>query len=291
MRFNQTNNNSGDVNNAISESGNVVQKTASDNAGANTNSRGTGGSESGEERLRESEQEKAMSIQPGDMVHLKSGGPTMTVESVDNDFGIVKCVWYERKQMFRRNLGFASLVKGSSPLETNPELARHFGEPGMIEDNIPVAIRESLMNFKSEHPSESKAAFIMMRFGRTRSHDEMVESVKSTLATYGIIGLRADDKQYNDDLFSNIQTYIHGCGFGIAIFERIDSDDYNSNVGLEIGYTIALGKKVCLLKDQTMRTLQSDLMGRLYQPFDTRDASNCIPKVLTKWLKDWRFAK
>ena len=49
MRFNQSNNNTGDVNNAISEGGNVVQKTASDNAGANTNSRGAGGSASCEE--------------------------------------------------------------------------------------------------------------------------------------------------------------------------------------------------------------------------------------------------
>ena len=291
MRFNQSNNNTGDVNNAISEGGNVVQKTASDNAGANTNSRGAGGSASCEEGLRGSEQEKAVSIQPGDMVHLKSGGPTMTVESVDNDFGIVECVWYEGKQMFRRNLGFASLVKGSSPLETNAELGGPVGKPCIIEAKMPVEIQESLKRFEVDYPDETKVAFIMMRFSKTRSHDEVVDAVKKSLKTNHITGLRADDKEYHEDTLWNIRTYLHGCLFGIAIFERIESEDYNSNVGLEVGYTLALGKKVCLLKDQTMKTLQSDLMGRLYQPFDTRDASNCIPKVLTKWLKDWGFAK
>ena len=232
-----------------------------------------------------------MSIQPGDMVHLKSGGPTMTVESVDNDFGIVECVWYEGKQMFRRNLGFASLVKGSSPLETNAELGGPVGKPCIIEAKMPVEIQESLKRFEVDYPDETKVAFIMMRFSKTRSHDEVVDAVKKSLKTNHITGLRADDKEYHEDTLWNIRTYLNGCSFGIAIFERIESEDYNSNVGLEVGYTLALGKKVCLLKDQTMKTLQSDLMGRLYQPFDTRDASNCIPKVLTKWLKDWGFAK
>lgn len=161
----------------------------------------------------------------------------------------------------------------------------------MIEGKIPVEIQESFKRFKADHPDPSKVAFIMMRFSKTTSHDEMVDAVKTALKTNDIIGLRADDREYHSDTLWNILTYIHGCGFGIAIFERIDSDDYNSNVGLEIGYTIALGKKVCLLKDRTMKTLQSDLMGRLYQQFDTRDAGNSIPKVLTKWLRDWGFGK
>ena len=130
----------------------------------------------------------------------------------------------------------------------------------------------------------------MMRFGKTPAHDEVAETVKRTLELNNITGLRADDKEYHHDTFWNILTYVHYCGFGIAIFERIESDDYNSNVGLEIGYTLALGKKVCLLKDKTLKTLQSDLMGRLYREFDTRDWKT-IPDVLDKWLKDWGLAK
>ncbi len=74
-----------------------------------------------------------MAIEPGDLVHLKSGGPTMTVESVDTDFGIIACVWYEGKQMMRRNLGSDLLKKGPSPHETNAGLAGPLGKPEMIE--------------------------------------------------------------------------------------------------------------------------------------------------------------
>jgi nucleoside 2-deoxyribosyltransferase len=101
--------------------------------------------------------------------------------------------------------------------------------------------------------------------------------------------LRADDKEYHDDLFANIQTYIHGCGFGIAVIERIEKDEFNPNVALEIGYMLALKKPVCILKDKTVPVLQADLIGRLYKQFDPQDVSKTIPDQLTKWLLDKGF--
>jgi len=38
-------------------------------------------------------------MEPGDVVHLKSGGPLMTVESVD-DSG-VNCTWFDEKKNLR----------------------------------------------------------------------------------------------------------------------------------------------------------------------------------------------
>ena len=81
-------------------------------------------------------------------------------------------------------------------------------------------------------------------------------------------------------------TYIYGCGMGIAVFERIESDDFNLNVSLEVGYMMAMKRPVCLLKDRTLRALPSDLVGRLYKPFDLQDPSKSIPPVLRQWLKD-----
>ncbi len=78
-----------------------------------------------------------------------------------------------------------------------------------------------------------------------------------TLASYGITALRADDKDYHEDLFTNIVTYLYGCSFGIAVFERIETDDVNPNVSLEVGYMQGLRKPVCLLKDKTLRALHS----------------------------------
>jgi hypothetical protein len=154
------------------------------------------------------------------------------------------------------------------------------------QQKVPIEIQHSLRAFKLDYPPPQKVAFIMMQFGRTQAHDKIVQGIRDTLAPHGIIALRADDKEYHSSLLPNIQTYLHGCDFGIAVFERIEQDDFNPNVSLEVGYMMAMGKEVCLLKDRTLRTLPTDLVGRLYRMFDPQDPVGSIPGELTKWLKD-----
>jgi len=154
---------------------------------------------------------------------------------------------------------------------------------------LPTAIRDSLARFKGDYPDSASAAFIMMRFGSTRLHSALAEAVKDVCSSHGIKALRADEKDYHDDLFPNVLTYIYGCRFGIAVFERLEQNDFNPNVSLEVGYMLALGKPVCLLKDKTLTTLQTDLVGRLYKSFDPQDPSGSIPKELTQWLRDRAF--
>lgn len=146
-------------------------------------------------------------------------------------------------------------------------------------------IASGLEKFRADHRGK-KTAFIMMQFATTRAHGEVVASLKVALAPHGIVGLRADDKQYMDDLFPNVKVYMHGCDFGIAVFERITTDDFNPNVSLEVGYMIGMRKDVLLLKDSTLKTLPTDLTGRLYREFDTQDISNTVLGVTQKWLRD-----
>jgi hypothetical protein len=123
----------------------------------------------------------------------------------------------------------------------------------------PVEIQESLNRFKTEHPNPDRVAFIMMQFGQTRAHTEITEAVRYGLAAHGIEGVRADVKRYHDFLFLNVLTYMHGCGLGMAIYERIETQTYNPNVALEVGYLFAMRKPVCLLKDRTLDTLPQTL--------------------------------
>ena len=146
-------------------------------------------------------------------------------------------------------------------------------------------IASGLEKFRRDH-SGRKTAFIMMQFSSTNTHSEIVRIVKETLERDHIVGIRADDKQYMDDLFPNVRVYMHACDFGIAIFERIEADDFNPNVSLEVGYMFGLSKNVLLLKDKTLKTLPTDLTGRLYREFDTRDVSNSIQTEIKKWLSD-----
>jgi len=153
-------------------------------------------------------------------------------------------------------------------------------------------IATGLEKFRLDFPiGQQKTAFIIMQFGNTQSHAGIVTQIKQTLLTHGITALRADDKEYMDDLFSNIKVYMHACDFGIAIYERITDDNFNPNVSLEVGYMMGMGKEVLLLKDTTLRGLQTDLAGKLYKQFDTLNIDTTLPPQIEKWMQDKGFAK
>lgn len=155
-----------------------------------------------------------------------------------------------------------------------------------LPDQVPSEIKESLERFRRDYPDAHKVAFLMMRFGKTKAHENIVAGIKAALDPLRVAVVRADDKQYHDDLFPNVLTYIYGCSFGIAVFERIETEQFNPNVALEVGYMFALKKNVCLLKDKTLNTLHADLVGKLYRVFDPLDPVATIPQELSRWLED-----
>jgi len=140
--------------------------------------------------------------------------------------------------------------------------------------------------FRIDHPDAQQCGFLMMKYEGTPPHNRITKVVRETCSRHGIKALRADDKRYADELLPNVRTYMHGCSFGIAVFERLIEDDFNPNVSLEVGYMMARGKPICLLKDSTLTSLQTDLVGRLYESFDTQNPEESIPPVLDKWLED-----
>jgi hypothetical protein len=151
---------------------------------------------------------------------------------------------------------------------------------------VPKVIFESLRQFQGEHGTASARCFVMMRFGETGAHARIEKTIKQVLEKHGIVGLLARDKEFHDDLFSNILTYAHGCDFGIAVFERLKTDEFNPNVALEVGYILGLSKQVLLLKDQTLRALHTDLVGKLYREFDPQSPEETIPPQIDRWLRD-----
>jgi predicted nucleotide-binding protein len=57
-------------------------------------------------------------------------------------------------------------------------------------------------------------------------------------------------------------------------------------VALEVGYFYGLRKPVCLLQEKGLKTLPSDLIGKLYIKFDAQDIEGTIPDKITSWLID-----
>lgn len=150
----------------------------------------------------------------------------------------------------------------------------------------PKEIHDSLEKFRKDHPNPKRVAFLMMRFEDKPAYNRILKTLKSSFQNNGITLLRADDKEYHSDLFLNIQTYMHGCGMGVAVLDRIQTEDFNPNVSLEIGYMLSMFKPILFLKDNTLKVLNTDLIGRLYKQFDAYDPENSIPSSVDKWLLD-----
>jgi uncharacterized protein YodC (DUF2158 family) len=58
------------------------------------------------------------SFQAGEVVCLKSGGPDMTIESVqtNQDVTVVTCVWFVEKTLYRTNLPVSALTCAMWPV-------------------------------------------------------------------------------------------------------------------------------------------------------------------------------
>jgi nucleoside 2-deoxyribosyltransferase len=180
--------------------------------------------------------------------------------------------------------GEKELPESSFSMDFKQVIAQEIGKN--IAQQIPEDILKSAEAFKKDYPGNKKTAFLIMQFTKSKPHDALIKAITEVLLEFDIICLRADHKEYSDDLFSNIKTYMHCCDFGIAIYESIKQNDINPNVSLEVGYMMALNKKVCLLKDESIQGLMSDLAGKLYKPIDMFDIENSIKEHLTKWLID-----
>lgn len=151
---------------------------------------------------------------------------------------------------------------------------------------IPEELNTPLRRFRKDFPVDSKCAFLMMKFEDTPIQLKLIDTIKQCFEQQGITLLRADHKWYADDLLTNIRTYMHGCDFGVAIFDRVKTEYFNPNVSLEIGYMMAMGKNVLLLKDSTLNSLHTDLVGKLYHEYDFQNPETTLPVVLRQWLKD-----
>ena len=93
------------------------------------------------------------------------------------------------------------------------------------------------------------------------------------------------------EILYNILTCLHGCGLGIAVFDMIEEKSFNPNVSLELGYLLGLKKPVCLLKEKSLVTLPSDLVGKLYREFDVAKPDNEDVSIeLSIWLENKGYA-
>lgn len=141
----------------------------------------------------------------------------------------------------------------------------------------------------ADYPEYEKNVFLIMRFRDEKPFPEIVTTLRKLCTDNGLILLRADDREYTGDLWDNVMTYMYSCASAIAVFDQINYREFNPNVAIEVGFMLAMGKPVLLLKDQAITAMPTDIVGKTYRPFNTYDAASTIPPQVQKWIKDYRL--
>ena len=145
-------------------------------------------------------------------------------------------------------------------------------------------------SFLKDHPDINRNVFLMMRFNTGIQYDEIHAAVRDGLKPYNLKLLRADDKDYTGDLWENVCLYMLGSSYGVAVFEEIDSREFNPSVALELGFMLALNKRCLILKDLRMSRMPTDIVGKLYKEFNTYRIAETVLLALRSWVRDIEIA-
>lgn len=70
----------------------------------------------------------------------------------------------------------------------------------------------------------------------------------------------------------------------VSVFEDIDHRDFNPNVSLELGYMLGKHKRCLILKERRLQQLPTDVVNRLYKPFDAFDIEGSIGSQVLEWI-------
>ena len=148
----------------------------------------------------------------------------------------------------------------------------------------PPDLQQTLQRFYGFHPQTELSGFVIMRFGETPEHMKIIKLIEYVASSTKVHLLRADHAKLDRLNLSNIETYMHGCSFGLAFLEDAEATGYNFNVAFEVGYMRALRKPMLLMKSTSLTRMPSDLFGDLYEGYDPRSGVGEIATQIIRWI-------
>ena len=131
---------------------------------------------------------------------------------------------------------------------------------------------------------ENRNVFIIMRYAPSTTLDLIESTIRETLSKFNLKAILAKDVAFDIELWNNIKFCMDHSRYGIVVFDRVKQPDFSPNVALELGYMIALKRPSLILKEQNIPTLNSDIIGHLYNAFDSYDIINSVSSAIESWL-------
>ncbi len=138
----------------------------------------------------------------------------------------------------------------------------------IVPDHL-IGRRTKMKDFLQKHPFD-RSVFVMIRYRKRNAG--LIKAIKTAVATSQADGrpffpVIAAEHSLTDDLYNPIACLLC-CSLGIAIFDKSEPGEvYNPNVAYELGMMHLLNRNCLLLKHQSLKSLQTDILMKLYEPY------------------------
>jgi hypothetical protein len=152
--------------------------------------------------------------------------------------------------------------------------------PGLTNDLIPNALygwANAIRTFLRQN-SYDHNVFVMVAY--RSSLEKLVSDVRQALTNLGLNPIVARDHNLTDDLYNPLACLLC-CRYGVAIFDKGESKQlHNANIVYELAMMQTLKRPCMILKRQNVKTMPSDFLHKLYEPYRT-------PKDAVDAVKSW----
>jgi len=142
--------------------------------------------------------------------------------------------------------------------------------PVYLVPNPLLGWKSKIEAFLKDYPFD-RSVFIMIKY-RERNKS-LLKEIKSVLSEQGMNGILASEHNLTDDLYNSIACLLL-CSKGIAVFDEGEvGQEFNPNVAYELGMLHLLGRGCLILKHQSLKTLHTDILMKLYREYGTAEAA------------------
>jgi len=149
--------------------------------------------------------------------------------------------------------------------------------PGLTNDLIPNALygwANAIRIFLRQN-SYDHNVFVMVAY--RSSLEKLVSDVRQALTDLGLNPVVARDHNLTDDLYNPLACLLC-CRYGVAIFDKGESKQlHNANIVYELAMMQTLKRPCMILKHRNVKTMPSDFLHKLYEPYrTTKDAVDAV---------------
>ena len=141
--------------------------------------------------------------------------------------------------------------------------------------------------FLKSHPFD-RNVFGISRYPKDGDESDLLNScftvARDTLGEFALEFHLASDRNVADELWPNVAASMWACRYGVAFIESRVETDVNRNVLIEVGAMLMTGRRCILLRDCSVKSMPTDLVGHIYKDIDL-DEPGTIEVALQEWCE------